>query len=321
MKKIIFILLITVTCLSIASCDISFYLDYIDGYLNNEDGNPSDDDQTTTHVHEFGEWKVVKEADEFENGREERVCACGEKETKTIEKTYVSLGLQYALNQDGKGYSVVGIGNCTDTDIVIPGAYNGLTVTDIGVDAFKGNTTITSVTTGSSVTNIESYAFCECQSLKKIILSDSLVSIQEYAFKNCASLTDLFGGVAFEEFSLTSFYYCNALSNIVADEQNPYYTTIDGNIYDKSVSVLIRYGAGKSATHFEIPDTVKTIGDQSLYAAVNLTSVTIPNSVTSIGSLSFSDCISLKTVTIPDSVTNMGSWAFAHCESLEKLTI
>ena len=38
------------------------------------------------HTHAFGEWVVVKEATETEEGSKERVCACGEKETETIEK-------------------------------------------------------------------------------------------------------------------------------------------------------------------------------------------------------------------------------------------
>ena len=38
------------------------------------------------HAHEFGEWVVVKEATETEEGTKERTCSCGEKETETIEK-------------------------------------------------------------------------------------------------------------------------------------------------------------------------------------------------------------------------------------------
>ena len=38
------------------------------------------------HEHAFGEWVVVKEATELEEGSKERVCECGEKETQAIEK-------------------------------------------------------------------------------------------------------------------------------------------------------------------------------------------------------------------------------------------
>ena len=36
------------------------------------------------HVHEFGEWEIVKEANCGEAGVKERACSCGEKETETI---------------------------------------------------------------------------------------------------------------------------------------------------------------------------------------------------------------------------------------------
>ena len=38
------------------------------------------------HTHEYGDWVVVKEATETEEGSKERVCECGEKETQKIEK-------------------------------------------------------------------------------------------------------------------------------------------------------------------------------------------------------------------------------------------
>ena len=75
-----------------------------------------------------------------------------------------SLGLEYTLDADGKSYSVSGIGTCTDSDIVIPSKYNGLTVTSIGPNAFYG-CTFTSVIIGDNVTTIDGYAFAYCRSL------------------------------------------------------------------------------------------------------------------------------------------------------------
>ncbi len=41
--------------------------------------------ETEPHVHAFGEWKTVKLATCTEKGSEERICACGEKETQSID--------------------------------------------------------------------------------------------------------------------------------------------------------------------------------------------------------------------------------------------
>lgn len=56
-----------------------------------------------------------------------------------------SQGLGFTLNDDGKSYSVTGIGFCTDTEIVIPPEYEGKPVTSIGDEAFAACPDLTSI--------------------------------------------------------------------------------------------------------------------------------------------------------------------------------
>ena len=58
------------------------------------DKGDSDDtnDKNSTHTHSYGEWKTTKEATCTTEGREERVCSCGEKEVESISKTLHSFG-------------------------------------------------------------------------------------------------------------------------------------------------------------------------------------------------------------------------------------
>lgn len=55
------------------------------GGAGSENVVPSDPSEPT-HTHKFGEWTIVKEATTTEEGLLERVCECGEKETKVIDK-------------------------------------------------------------------------------------------------------------------------------------------------------------------------------------------------------------------------------------------
>lgn len=319
MKKILTLLLVAVMCLSFVACDNENTTQESSGDTTSNDSTANDNVESHTHI--FGEWITAKEATLTEEGLKERVCECGEKDTEAIEKLKESEGLEFALNEDGSAYSVIGIGTCTDSNLIIPGMYNGLPVTNISENAFKENTTIVSIMTGMGVTNIGSYAFYGCASLKTLILSDPLVSIQEFAFMNCFALTDLIGGKGFKDFPLSAFYFCN-FSNIEADEENPYYSSIDGSIYDKSETVLIRYASGKTATHFDIPDTVTTINAQSLYGASNLVSVTIPASVKTIGIQSFDACPNLTDIYYNGTQEN---WAMItiqnHNSALQSATI
>ena len=61
-------------------------------------------------------------------------------------KAEPSEGLEFELNDDGRSYSVVGIGTCKDTNIVIPAEYNDLPVTSIEREAFWGCESLTSIT-------------------------------------------------------------------------------------------------------------------------------------------------------------------------------
>ena len=79
-----------------------------------------------------------------------------------------SEGLAYTQNADGKGYTVSGIGTCTDTDVVIPSTYNNLPVTSIGYFAFSGCEGLASITIPSGVTSISSLAFHYCTKLETI---------------------------------------------------------------------------------------------------------------------------------------------------------
>lgn len=99
-----------------------------------------------------------------------------------------SKGLAYTFSTDKTYYIVSGIGDCTDTEIVIPAIYEGLPVKEIGANAFKNKTTITSVVVPEGVTAIGKYAFYSCDSLSEITLPDSLTSIGYYAFAYCTQL-------------------------------------------------------------------------------------------------------------------------------------
>lgn len=72
-----------------------------------------------------------------------------------------SEGLEYELNDDGKGYTVSGKGTCKDTNLIIPSTYNNLPVTSIGDSAFFGCTNLVNIRLPDSITSIGNYAFSD----------------------------------------------------------------------------------------------------------------------------------------------------------------
>ena len=75
---------------------------------------------------------------------------------QTIEKLAhpAPYGLILALDDDRTSYSVIGVGDSKDTDVIIPSTYNGLPVTSIGDYAFSGCKSIQNLTIPTSITTL-----------------------------------------------------------------------------------------------------------------------------------------------------------------------
>ena len=178
------------------------------------------------HTCKFGDWTVVDSATCMDAGLEERVCKCGEKETRKIGARGhdivnnkcldcgrgVSTGLEMKL--DGSVYCVTGIGTCTDTDLIIPSSYNGKAVESLK-RAFRDCTGIRSVWIPASVKDI-SYAFFGCENLKVVVFEDGskLTEIGYGAFLCCTSLTDIVIPEGVVSIGDAAFASCHNLENI-----------------------------------------------------------------------------------------------------------
>ena len=247
--------------------------------------------------HAYGEWIIITPATNTEDGLREQICTvCGYANREVI-PAIGSDGLAFTENADGT-YRVIGIGTCTDTEVVIPATYAGKPVTSIG-----------------------SYAFNGCGSLTSIVIPNSVKSIGDSAFYNCSSLTSVTIGNGVTNIGDRAFYYCSSLTEISVSGNNAYYCSENGVLFNKAKTKLICYPAGKTGTSYSIPASVTNIGDCAFGECSSLTSVTIPNSVTSIGRSAFYNCSSLTSIVIPNSVTSIGDSAFYNCSSLTSVTI
>ncbi len=140
--------------------------------------------------HTESDWIIdIAATTELEGEKHTECTVCGATVRTVAIPCSSSEGLLFRLNSDRKSYTVVGIGTCTDTKLIIPSKYNGLPVTAIGNDFVKGNASIISINIPDSITNIGSNAFSGCTSLTSITIPDSVTSIGQFAFYDCTSLT------------------------------------------------------------------------------------------------------------------------------------
>jgi hypothetical protein len=134
-------------------------------------------------------------------------------ESVDTEDLVCSEGLKYLRNLNRKGYTVIGIGECKDTRIVID-TYNGLPVTNVSIYAFTHCTDIKEVVLGPNVKEIGESAFHGCTSLETVIMTDSITKIGVDAFGECSSLKTVVLSDAIKNIPERCFYYCKGLSEI-----------------------------------------------------------------------------------------------------------
>ncbi len=229
--------------------------------------------------------------------------AIGKKDTRYIipnSVTYIhneAFGGCSSLTSISIPNSVTSIGDyafyyCSSlTSISIPNS-----VTSISDGAFQYCNSLTSISIPDSVTSIGYYGFYDCSSLTSISIPDSVTYIGYQAFYGCSSLTSINIPDSVTSIDWGAFQYCKSLTNINVSENNQYYCSVDGNLYNKNKTTLIRYNIGKKDTSYIIPDSVTSIDWGAFEGCRSLTSISIPDSVTSIYKYAFSRCISLMDV-------------------------
>jgi serine/threonine protein kinase len=201
--------------------------------------------------------------------------------------------------------------NCRSTIFVIKKNIN-----ELSNSSFKGCESLVSIDL-SEVKTIPEDAFCRCTNLKEIKFSPELSSVHAGSFKFCTSLTIIDIPKKLTFLSDKAFTGCSAIKSFNVDKENEYYCSIDGVLYNKSVTKLIKFPAGKRLNTFTIPDTVCEIGNEAFAECATLESITCGNKILKFGNNVFDDCKALNKCYIflderadAESAWNLGGFLF-----------
>lgn len=127
----------------------------------------------------------------------------------------------------------------------------------------------------------------------------NVIGVNQFAFANCTWVNTVSIGRYVSAIEPSAFRGCKNLTAITVDANNLQFADQDGVLFDKCGLYLYAYPAGRTAATYDIPDTCDTVGTQSFYGAVNLTSLTVPTSVKNIGAKAFAQCNALEEITLP----------------------
>lgn len=227
---------------------------------------------------------------------------------------------------------------CTGlTDIVL-----GKGLTSISHGTFSGCTNLVNVTIPDTVKAINSAAFMRCTSLTEIDLPDTLnyighsafegctgitsiqlpnalTGIQDDAFRDCTGLTSI-GIPANVDTIGTSAFSGSNISEILVDENNTEYKSIDGVLFNKEGTYLVSYPPAKSGA-YTVPEGTVVIDTEAFINAAELTEVILPESLVTIMQHAFDGCTSLTAFHVPATLQSIRGNVFINCENLTTFTV
>ena len=193
------------------------------------------------------------------------------------------------------------------------------TVTSIGDEAFKNNTSMVSVSIPDSVKSIGDSAFYGCTSLLGVVIPDSVEKTGRCAFQKCSKLASAYLPVN-EKFTYMNAYMFESCTSLKKIEIPDNVTGIDGAAFAEC----------KKLSDVVLSKNLKTMGWQVFGNDNKLTEIEIPKSLEecryyrnndSIDGGTFDNCANLKTVMFEDGTTEIAEGLFAGCTGIEQITI
>lgn len=264
--------------------------------------------------------------------------------TEVADNVYISSeGLEFESNGDGT-CSIVGIGTCTDTSLVIPNeSPEGDIVTLIDENAFMGLDDVESVTLIDAAYEVDKYAFqygkftelniiggspvikksafSTCEKLKNVLIKDCEISAGENAFLGCGkdasiSIDNCKGTIGKYAFQYGEIVNLTISRSDLEIEKSAFSSCEDLTSIVFSDSTITTeenafFGCGDEA-NVEIIDSTVTVGDSAFQYGEILT-LSIYNSDVAIEKRAFSTCEGLTSIVFSDSAITTEENAFFGC--------
>lgn len=177
---------------------------------------------------------------------------------------------------------------------------------EISYKAFADAVNLKNIYLPKTLVKISSYAFMNTNLTNDLVLPDNIVILEEGAFKNCKNLTSVYLPLSLREFNGNidlsngvkeqTFAGCDNLETYSISQNNHYYKTIDGVLYNKAGTILYAYPNAKTDSYYYVLEGTKKIFKDAFKNNLFLEKVELPKSLRVIGDSAFYGCQNLSEV-------------------------
>ena len=218
-----------------------------------------------------------------------------------------------------KSLTTLGIGVFKNSGLEEVNFEEAINITEISEDAFA-YTKLNEVELPNGISLINNNAFRGIINLKKIVFNTDVdIVIMNNVFYE-TGLLELYIPKNIIYIGKYTFVGLDNLTDFAVDENNKYYSTIDGVLVDHSKRKLIAMPAGKVG-NYEVPLSIEEIGfgafEDSKLSSINFNANA---NILTFGYRAFYNCDNLTEITIPSSVVSIDYYAFANSSNLKKVT-
>ena len=219
---------------------------------------------------------------------------------------------------------------------------------DIGQYAFNNCKKLTTIELPVGTRTIGTYAFSNCIALPSINIPDGVTELNDRMFNGCDLLTTIkipasvasMGTVNSISGALV-FYGCDGLAEIIVDEKNETFMSIDGLLYQRNAETkaaeVLMYCPTLKAGKVTVPASVTQVWDAAFSGKIELTEVVFEDHVAgadgTIPDLTFGDytfyygssnqwgAMKLEKIVLPEGMTNIPTRAFYYAKTVKEIVI
>lgn len=117
------------------------------------------------------------------------------------------------------------------------------------------------------------------------------------------------------------FSGCTSLAKITVSPDNKNYSSVDGVLFNKDMTILIRYPEGAADSSYVVPNSVVEIYSNAFIGCNSIKSITLSKGLKKIYDGTFANLTNLESVIVQEGVQHIGNKAFENCSSLKQISL